>query len=319
MCLNLGLSGYPFAGSDIGGFIGYPSGELFTRWLQLGVFTPLMRAHSVINERNKEPWEFGDLNTGFNRAAIELRYRLLPTLYTLMAEAAETGSPVLRPMLYEYPDDPRFFAEDHQFMFGDNLLVAPVLHQGDTTREVHLPRGVWYDWWTGRAQKGGETVRVDAPLETIPMFVRAGGVLALQQAVQHTGQAPIDPLTFAAFPPDSGESTTRYYEDDGISFRYLEGEYLKRAVTVRRAANEWSVTISAAEGSYRPPTRSLEIHLNAVPGPPHGVTLDGLPMTRVEPGGLSSRAAGWTHDNAGRKVVVRMDDTRSRREIVARF
>ncbi len=141
MCLSMSISGQPFVGSDIGGFIGYPSGELFARWLQLGVFTPLMRAHSVINERNKEPWEFGDEFTDINRESINLRYRLLPYLYTTMYQASVSGIPPMRPMVFAFPKEREFVMNDDQFMFGDDMLVAPVLSEGARGKRRATPAG----------------------------------------------------------------------------------------------------------------------------------------------------------------------------------
>ncbi|HEY6952412.1 MAG TPA: TIM-barrel domain-containing protein, partial [Bacteroidota bacterium] len=126
MSLGMSISGQPFVGSDIGGFIGSPSGELFARWLELGVFTPLMRGHSVINSRNMEPWAFGPKFEAINRKTIDLRYTFLPYIYTAMAQASETGIPAMRPMVFEYPDDASFIWNADEFMIGDDILVAPV-------------------------------------------------------------------------------------------------------------------------------------------------------------------------------------------------
>ncbi len=142
MCLNMSVSGQPFVGADIGGFIGMPTPELFARWLQLGVFTPLMRAHSVINEHNKEPWEYGDRWTAINRATIELRYRLLPYIYTVMEQASRTGSPAMRPVAFAAPHHGTRWTREEYF-FGDDLFVAPVLREAQTSRAVTLPEGTW--------------------------------------------------------------------------------------------------------------------------------------------------------------------------------
>ena len=204
MCLNLGISGQPFVGSDIGGFIGHPSGELFARWLELGVFTPLMRAHSVINEKNKEPWEYGSAFTDINRETINLRYRLLPYIYTTMEVASSSGIPAMRPMVFEFPDDPRFRETADEFMFGGDLLVAPVLTEGDVQRSVELPEGSGttsfrVPRWEGEVRHGqrprGPYSRLCARRCRHPD----------RGAVQYTGEAPAGPLTLTAFPPAARE------------------------------------------------------------------------------------------------------------------
>ncbi|MGB6032324.1 MAG: TIM-barrel domain-containing protein, partial [Bacteroidota bacterium] len=215
MCLNLSISGFSFVGTDIGGFIGYPTGELFARWLQLGVFTPLMRAHSVINERDKEPWEFGDEYTEINRKTIQLRYRLLPYIYNAMRVSTTSGIPAMRPMVFAYPEDSRFRLESRQFMFGDGLLVAPVLSPGARERNVELPAGLWYDFWTGEKHKGGNAISVPAPLDRIPLLARAGATIPTRQPVQYSDQSPINPLTIHVFLKYSGADSMEYYEDDG--------------------------------------------------------------------------------------------------------
>ena len=153
--MGLGLSGFPFVGTDIGGFAEAPSAELFTRWLQLGVFQPFMRTHTTFGTPDQEPWSYGTRHEAVNRRAIELRYELLPHIYQVMKEASETGLPALRPMFLEYPEDGETYGMQEQLMFGRDLLVAPVLREGATEREVYLPAGEWYDYWTGRPVGGG--------------------------------------------------------------------------------------------------------------------------------------------------------------------
>ncbi|HEX9006837.1 MAG TPA: TIM-barrel domain-containing protein, partial [Bacteroidota bacterium] len=305
MCLNLSISGQPFVGADIGGFIGYPSGELFARWLELGVFTPLMRAHSVINERNKEPWEYGDSCTAINRGTIELRYRMLPYIYTVMEQASRTGLPAMRPIVLEFPADERFHNRADEFMFGDGLLVAPVLAPGAREREVLLPAGGWYDFWADTAlQAGGKAVTVAAPLARLPLFVREGTVLPARQVVQFTGEAPIDPLTLRCYPGAAGkEYESMYYEDDGNSFAYTRGAYLRRTVTQRRGEGATTIRLSPWEGSYRPPVRGLVLEVKSIVRRPSKVAVNGQEL----PSG--DRPGRWAYDIAGRTLRVFLTDS----------
>jgi len=307
MCLNLSISGQPFVGSDIGGFMGHPSGELFARWLQAGVFTPLMRAHSVTGEVNKEPWEYGAELTDVNRETVNLRYAFLPYIYTAMAEAASSGIPAMRPMVFDYPADRRYESKEDQFMFGPDILVAPVVSEGTRKKSVELPEGTWYDYWTGKKLDGKREYTTDAPLGRLPLFIRAGAVIPTRQVVQHSGEAPIDPLTLTAYPPGQGApSGSTYYEDDGISFEFENGTYLRRRHLLGSDDSGITLKISAAEGAYTPPPRGLTIRVVDIPDKPSAVTANGKP------------APGWTYDRGTATVTVAMRDSRGPIEIRVR-
>ncbi len=319
MCLNLGLSGQPFVGSDIGGFIGYPSGELFARWLQLGAFTPLMRAHSVINEKNKEPWEFGDDFTATNRKTINLRYTMLPYLYAVMAEASATGIPAMRPLIFEYPDDTRFINESTSFLLGPDLLVAPVLLPEARTRDVTFPGGTWYDYWTGTPFTGSRTHTVAAPLDQIPLFVREGAILPSQQVVQHTGEQPIDPLTLTVYPLEANGTAVRaYYEDDGLSFDYQKGVVLRRTHAQQRIGSTLLVDVGPMEGSYMPPSRALVVRCVNVAKPPITVFLNGVKIAQQASLSGITTLPGWMYMPGERQVVVQCTDSRIAQRIEIR-
>ncbi|MGZ4808570.1 MAG: glycoside hydrolase family 31 protein, partial [Thermoanaerobaculia bacterium] len=219
--LGMGLSGFPFVGSDIGGFADAPTAELFTRWLQAGVFYPFMRDHTVFGSPDQEPWSFGVEHEAINRRAIELRYELLPYLYSAMRDAAESGVPAMRPLMLEFPSDEGTYGTDDEFLFGSDLLIAPVLTEAATQRSVYLPAGEWYDYWTGTQYAGGKSINVPVTLSSIPIFVRGGGFVFAQPVVQHTGEMPASTLIVSAFP---GTASERWlYEDDGNGFDYRRG------------------------------------------------------------------------------------------------
>jgi alpha-glucosidase len=319
MCLNMSISGQPFIGADIGGFIGHPSGELFARWLQLGVFTPLMRAHSVINEKNKEPWEYGNVYTDINRETINLRYRLLPYIYTAMAEASSSGIPAMRPMVFEFPEEARFAETADEFMFGSDLLVAPVVAEGDLRRSVDLPQGLWYDFWSGDSIEGGKSVTVDAPISRIPVFARAGSVIPTQQPVQYTAQAPIAPLTLNAFPPRAGaESISPYYEDDGSSFDFAKGGYYRRSFHQSRAGQTRTLKIGAVEGSFAPPPRSILVRFAGCRTAPSAVQIGASKLDRVEHLEGGQGKSEWTYDGPNKTVIVTFPDSRQATQVLVR-
>ena len=228
MLTNLSVSGVPFVGCDVGGFNDRPSGELYTRWLQAAILTPFLRSHSVSWAGNKEPWEFGDEFTGINRASVELRYRFLPYLYTLFFEHERTGQPVMRPLWYEFPNDKQTYLISDQYMVGDDLLVAPVVKEGMRNREVYFPAGAsWIDWWTGERFEGGKQVNVQVPLDRLPLYVRAGAVVATQDVIQHTGEMPNSPLTLniaAGIEPAKTE-IFELHQDAGDGYGYRQNAW----------------------------------------------------------------------------------------------
>jgi len=259
MLLGLGMSGFPFVGSDIGGFVGAPSAELFTRWLQAGVFYPFMRTHTMFGSPDQEPWSYGTEHEALNRSAIELRYRLLPEIYNAMNEAAETGVPAMRPLLLDFPADERTYGTDDEILFGSDLLVAPVLEEGARSRGVYLPAGEWYDFWSGAKFTGPVGVDVPVTMASIPIFVRGGSFVFSQPVVQHTGEMPGQPLEVTLFPAASSERWL--YEDDGSSLDYRRGAFVRRRFAARRDAAGTTIEIGAPNGSYRPKGRPLVLTL----------------------------------------------------------
>ncbi|RMH57047.1 MAG: alpha-glucosidase [Candidatus Hydrogenedentota bacterium] len=217
MLLNLGLSGVPFVGADIGGFGGDCDGELFARWMWLGAFYPFMRNHSSTGTIRQEPWCFGRKILRIARDAIRFRYRLLPYLYTVAEEACRTGIPVLRPLCLEYPDDEKCAEIEDEFLLGNDLLVAPALKKNQKWRRVYLPEGQWEDFWSGSRYLGQKSIRVDTPLESIPLFLRAGAAVPLTEASLNTKRAVWKPLIWRVSLAE--RVTGRVYEDEGEGFK----------------------------------------------------------------------------------------------------
>jgi alpha-glucosidase len=313
MLLNLSISGQPFVGTDIGGFVGSPDGELYARWLQLGVFSPLMRTHTEWGSKDQEPWSYGPKFEAINKATIELRYKLLPYVYSVMYQASSTGIPAMRPLAFEYPDDRNLVMNETEFMFGDDLLIAPVLWPGETTRDVRLPKGEWYEYWTGRGYQGDASVTVDAPINRIPIFVKSGAILPSQQLLQYSDQAAIDPLTLTFYPADSSSST--YYEDDGHTFKYQDGSSWKRTIEQRRTPNSVNVTLGKVVGTYRPPDRSLVLEVLDMPTIPQKVRIAGRELQRSQSASLQSVSEGWSYDPVSKVVRVKIGETSEERAV----
>lgn len=233
MLANLSVSGVPFVGADAGGFNDMPSGELYARWLQAAALTPFFRSHSVGWVGNKEPWEFGDEFTKINRATVELRYQFLPYIYTLFREHERTGAPVMRPLWYEFPNDKQTYLVSDQFMLGSDVLVAPVVKEGMTTRGIYLPTGAaWVDWWTGDRYESGKLHYLKTPLDRLPIFVRVGAVIPTQGIVQHSGEMPSSPITLnviTGIKPGVIE-TAKLFQDAGDGYGYRGSDF--REITI---------------------------------------------------------------------------------------
>lgn len=300
MCLNLGLSGQPFVGSDIGGFIGSPSGELYARWLQLGVFMPLMRTHTETGSAPQEPWSYGEAFERINRSTIELRYRLLPYIYTVMRQASETGLPAMRPMVLEHPGSSEAAWNQDQFYFGDHLLVAPVLWPSDTTRRIWLPEGRWFDFVDGKSYSGPSWVTLPAPIDRIPVLVKQGGVIPMQPVMQYVGQRGADPLTLLVCLADS--SKAEYYEDDGLSFEYTKGVSALRTVEQVSSSTRHVIRFSAQQGSYRLARHGLELEIRGFEKRPSDV------RAVVAADRNRSILQSWHFDELTRHLVVSVSE-----------
>jgi len=209
MMLGLGLSGIPYTGSDIGGFSGEPSSELYLRWFQMATFTPFFRTHSDHVTPHREPWSFDDSTLQIVRTSLQLRYRLLPYLYTLAWESAQTGLPLMRPLFWLSPEEPSSWDIQDQFLLGNDLLVAPVTEPGVEQRMVTFPPGLWYSYWDDQPYEGPSEVPIDVSLEEIPVFVRAGAILPTQEGEE---------LTLHLYLPVQGNYTSFIYNDEGDGY-----------------------------------------------------------------------------------------------------
>ncbi|MEO6334424.1 MAG: TIM-barrel domain-containing protein [Pyrinomonadaceae bacterium] len=272
MLTNLSVSGVPFVGCDVGGFNDRPSGELYTRWLQAAALTPFLRSHSVSWAGNKEPWEFGDEFTPINRASIELRYKFLPYLYTLFYEHERTGQPVMRPLWYEFPTDKLTYLIGDEYLVGSDLLVAPVVKEGMRTREIYLPAGAaWIDWWTGERMEGGKQYSVKAPVDRLPLYVRAGAIIPTQDVIQHTGEMPNSPITLnVAAGIESGKTeVSAVHQDAGDGYGYRQNAW--RNIRIEHRQGILKITRSGEFNGQR--IRYLEIV--GLPVDPREVSGDG--------------------------------------------
>jgi alpha-glucosidase len=250
MILNLGLSGVPFVGPDIGGFSGSPSAELFTRWFQLATFLPFFRTHSAFFTPHREPWTFGEPYLTIIREFLILRYKLLPYLYTLAWYASQSGHPMVRPLFWHHVEDPNLWAVDDAFLLGEKLLVAPIFEESASSRSLILPEGTWFNFWDDTLLEGPDKVELDVSLERIPLFVSAGTVLPMEND---------GILELHLYPPISGSGSDLIYSDEGDGY----GESRLDRFDLTREEDtiilEWM-----KEGEYSFPYSEIEVQVHGV-------------------------------------------------------
>lgn len=225
---NLGLSGLGFIGTDVGGFGSDCTPELFARWMQLGCFSPFFRDHCAKGCRAQEPWQFGEEVLSISRKYMNLRYELLPYLYDLMRECELTGTPMMRPLVLEFEKDEKVKNRNDEFMLGDRMMIAPVVEQGAREKLVYLPKGKWYDYWTGEEKAGEQFFVRSAPLDVCPIYVKAGAVIPKYPVRMHVGRDKDDLLILEAYP---GEGSYVHYQDNGEDFQYRDGAYNEYRIT----------------------------------------------------------------------------------------
>ena len=266
MLMNLGLSGFSFAGTDVGGFGHDCTGELLSRWVQVGAFTPLFRNHSALHTRDQEPWAFDKETEDINRKYIKFRYTLIPYLYDIMREGEINGLPVIRPLMMHYQHDKNTYEISDQFLCGENILVAPIVEQGKKTRMVYLPEGhQWVDYWTKEVFQGGQYIIKEAPLDVCPIYIKEGGIIPKYPVQNYIGEKEIKELSLDIYPASPGkEATYTTYQDDGESFDYREGVYNLYKILVRDNGENLTIKISKEHEGYENAYQGFKLKVNNV-------------------------------------------------------
>src|SRR5690242_344121 len=275
VAVNVGLTGIPYWGTDIGGFIPTKelTGELYVRWFQFAAFCPLFRSHGR-TWKLRLPWgwntgEYGPEELGgykdkaglpdpkeLHNAEVEpicrkylnLRYQLLPYSYTAVREAHDTGLPVMRAMWVHYPDDPKAVERGDQYLWGQSILVAPVTEKGATARSLYLPRGAWYDFWKEEKVEGGRELQRAVDLETMPLYVRAGAILPQGPVKQYATEKIDEPVSITVFPGADGEFVL--YEDDGVTYDFEKGKFSR----IRFAWDDSNRRLTVSQPGGSPPS-----------------------------------------------------------------
>lgn len=268
MVLNMGMSGISYHNSDIGGYSRIPTTpELYARWMEYGTFCPIARAHGAgesVNGSATEPWMFGEETERISREFISLRYRLLPYIYTMAHQNYTTGMPLVRPLFWLEPNNPKFANESSSYMWGDVFLVSPVVEAGQKTKQINFPSGRWINFWTDETVNGGKSITVAAPLGKMPLFVKEGSIIPMSPLMNYSDERPLDTVIVRVYPsaPKAHEplaqktKTVSYtlYEDDGKTLEYQKGNFAQttftQSYTMQKGSGTITLTSSASVGEF---------------------------------------------------------------------
>jgi alpha-glucosidase (family GH31 glycosyl hydrolase) len=301
--------GYAYWSHDIGGHMpGAVDPELYARWIQFGVFSPILRTHTTKNpDSERRIWAYPEPYSDIMRNSFHLRYALLPYIYTEARRTYDTGVAFLRPLYYEWPEAEQAYSAKNEYLFGENMIVAPVVGPLDKAtglapQSVWLPEGEWIEWSTGKHFRGPLEVSRKFSIREIPVYVRAGAIVPMAPAMRHTNEKPVDPLIVTVFPPAAGQkSSYTLYEDAGNSRAYETGEATTTQISASEEQGNLAVEISPAKGSYQgiPAQRGYELRL---PGdwPPESVTVNGRPLSHVP----ERDKVGWRYDGNTLSTVI---------------
>jgi len=301
--------GYAYWSHDIGGHMpGAVDPELFTRWVQFGTFSPILRTHTTKNpDSERRIWAYPEPFSSILRSAFQLRYALQPYIYTEGRRTYDTGVAFFRPLYYDWPEANEAYSSKDEYLFGDQMLAAPVVAPADktsglATEHVWLPQGEWIEWPTGKHVTGPASTDRSFSIDQIPVYLKAGAIVPMQPPMSYTGQKPVDPLIVNVWPLNPG-TTSSYsvYEDSGIAEEYQRGVFARTPIKAAQTGDTLRVEIGPVEGSYEGmmKTRSYELRLPA-DWPPASVTVNGVAVNRGGPTGKG----GWSFEGNTLTTVI---------------
>ncbi|WP_136606242.1 discoidin domain-containing protein [Paenibacillus dokdonensis] len=307
--IGAGLSGIPYATGDIDGIFG-GSAKTYVRDLQWKAFTPILMNMSGWAAKDKQPWVWGEPYTSYNRDILKLRQRLTPYFYTYLNEAYETGAPLVRGMIYSNPEDPnsKGTLTQYQFMSGDSLLVAPVYSDTTTRNGIYLPKGKWIDYWTGESHYGSKMLdEYAAPLNRLPLLVKAGAIIPMYPESLYDGQNPANPVTYDIYPYKTSSFTM--YEDDGVTKEHRTGKFAKtriESIAPEQGTGDLTVKVGASIGDYtgKPASRVSQFTVH-MPNQPEAVVVEGSAYAKLDTkAAYDAAASGWFYDKSEKGGVL---------------
>lgn len=275
--LSIGISGVGNWAHCMGGFEHVADPELYIRWTQFGLMSPVAHLFGMDHPSYKEPWNYGEDALKIFKQYDSLRYRLIPYLYSHQYEMMKTGMPMMRALVLHYPNDVNVYDIADQYLLGNSIMVCPVTTKDAKTRTVYLPEGDWYDYHTGAMYSGKQFVHVVTPLHIMPMFVKAGGIIVQQPAMAYVGQKPVDTLTVEVYP---GSGNFTLYEDDGLTTKYMDGEFAQTNLELRQEGTSLNLKVSKPRGKFKPENHVYSIRLRTGKKP-QTVTVNGSPAANA--------------------------------------
>ncbi len=263
--LNIGLSGVSNWANCMGGFEHPADPELFIRWTQFGLLSPIALLFGMDHPGYKEPWSYGDEAFAIFKKYDSLRYRLFPYLYHASYQSHKTGMPMMRALVLQYQDDENVYSISDQYMLGNDLMVCPVTTKGAVTRTVYLPKGEWFNYWTGEKWTGKKYIHVLTPLDEVPIFVRSGAIIPMHPAMKYFREKPVDVITLDVYPGNAKGALL--YEDDGISLDYAKGKSTQTDYEIKASTKEINILVSVVKKEYKVSTHTYDVsvHLNVKP------------------------------------------------------
>ena len=304
MMLNMGLSGLPLIGTDMGGYSGYASPELYARWVALGTISPFFRGHVTNSVNNQEPWEFGVEVTDISKNLFRLRYALLPYWYSLLAEASETGAPPLRPMIYESQETPEFTNLESQAMVGSFMLVAPIMTEGASEKTIYFPAGRWYEFHSGAIVDGPTEITKRVTLGSLPIYIREGAIIPRIEPPEWIAPGEPEIIYLDLFPSYSPTSFT-LYSDQGDGFDYQAGEFSKIRYTLIKNNDGAQFDSEKLSGNYTTTYQKLILRFQRIDHPATNV-LNGTTelIEYLSYDDLLSAESGWWYDHRNLSLTV---------------
>jgi alpha-glucosidase len=292
-------------GMDGGGFRGHPDNENYARWIEFAAFVPIFRVHGTLGEK-RQPWMYGPVAEKAATNAMRLRYALIPYIYSYERAATAKGVGIVRPLTFDYPDDPHVRDDVDAWLFGEGLLVSPVVAKGQTEKDIYLPAGQWTDYFSGKVYQGGQAIHYAVDSKTwsdIPLFIRDGAIIPAQPAMDYVGEKPVTELTVDVFPAEHATHFD-YYDDDGDSYAYEHGAFYAQRLSTQRSGDGAEFSIDAPHGSYKPALKYYLVKVHGIAAS-HAGSLNSYANAEAL---QAAKGEGWAvdHDRYGSVTLLRL-------------
>lgn len=302
--LNLALSGVTYWAHNMGGFEQYSAydTELYVRWCEFGLFTPMATLFGMDHPRYHEPWTYGEEAMAIFRQYDNLRYRLIPYVYSASYDLWKSARPIMTPLVMDYPQDENTYNICDQYMYGENMMVCPVVTKNALSRPVYFPGGDWIDYWTGEVISGRQYKSFLTPWEIMPIFIKAGAIIPMQEERQYYNEFPRNLITLDVYP--AGESSYTLYEDDGMSMDYQKGVNAFTEFKSKLSEGEWTMEMGKTTGKYVPETRNYILKA-FLATEPDSVAENGKVLSNLDSAEAVHDNAGWFYDAQAKRLWVR--------------